>query len=229
MTTNHLTYIMIFTMTSFSALAAREQNDSYRFDFGVKCGMSGYSGDLCSNFFKQPGVTAGVKADYLFNSRYSAGANLSISTLSGKLSEGTFLAQSAPRQFKSTVYGFDGRFNFNFLSYGKSEAAYRRLSNWSPYLTVGAGIIAAHSNTATSVSPTIPMGVGVKYRVADRLNLAAEFVVTKTFTDRLDDVNLDDPLTIDSAFAKNTDWMSGLTIALSYEIGARCTTCHHID
>ncbi|MDE5844411.1 MAG: porin family protein [Muribaculaceae bacterium] len=227
MTINHLTYIMIMTMTSFSALTARGQNDTYRFDLGVKCGMSGYSGDLCSNFFKHPGINAGVKVDYLFNSRYSAGANLSISTLSGKTADGTFLPQSAPRQFKSVVYELDCRFNFNFMPYGKSVVAYRRLYNWTPYITAGVGVIASHSGSATSVSPVIPIGAGVRYRVADRLNLAAEFIVSKTFTDRLD--NVDDPLNIDSAFAKNTDWMSGLTIALSYEIGARCTTCHHID
>lgn len=216
-------------MTSFSALTARGQSDSYRFDLGVKCGMSGYSGDLCSNFFQHPGLSIGVKGDYLFNSRYSVGTNVTVSTLSGKLAGGDYMPQTAPRQFKSTVFGVDGRFNFNFMSYGKSDVAYRKLSNWTPYLTVGVGVIASHSGSATSVSPTIPMGVGVKYRVAERLNLSAEFVIAKTFTDRLDNVDLDDPMTIDSAFAKNTDWMSGLTIALSYEIGARCETCHHID
>lgn len=219
---------MLLTMTALSAPRTYAQDDTYRFDVGVRCGMSGYSGDLCSNFFKKPGVNVGVKADYLFNPRYSVGGTISLSTLSGKIDGNTFLPAPAPREFKSTAYSIDGRFNFNFLPYG-TGAPYEHLSSWTPYVSVGVGAVASHCGDNTSVAPAIPLGVGVRYRAAYRVNLSLEFTAIKTFTDKIDGKALDDPMTIDSAFAKNTDWMSALTFTVSYEIGRRCSTCHHID
>lgn len=228
MTIKHLILAMLLTMTALSAPFTYGQDDTYRFDVGVRCGMSGYSGDLCSNFFKQPGLNVGIKADYLFNPRYSVGAAVSLSTLSGKVDEKTFLPSTAPREFKSTACGIDGRFNFNFLPYG-TGAPYEHLSVWTPYLSAGIGAMVSHCGDNTTVSPSIPLGAGVRYRVADRVNLSVEFTAIKTFTDKIDGKALDDPMTIDSAFAKNTDWMSALTFTISYEIGRRCSTCHHID
>lgn len=228
MTINHLIPAMLLTMTAISAPRALGQDDTYRFDLGVRCGMSGYVGDLSSNFFKRPGVAAGIKADYLFNPRYSVGTTVSVSTLSGSIDDSKFMPSSAPRDFKSTAYGIDGRFNFNFLPYG-TGAPYEHLSVWTPYVSVGVGAVVARCGGDTSVAPSIPLGVGVRYRLAYRVNLSVEFTAIKTFTDKIDGKMLDDPMTIDSAFAKNTDWMSALSFTISYEIGRRCATCHHID
>lgn len=49
----------------------------------------------------------------------------------------------------------------------------------------------------------------------------------KTFTDKLDGPLLDDPHGIPSAFMKNTDWYSTLTLSISYEFSKRCATCHY--
>ena len=76
---------------------------------------------------------------------------------------------------------------------------------------------------------TIPMGIGVKYKANERLNLGLEFLMKKVFSDRLDGVALEDPYTIKSSFAKNTDWYSTLTLTISYDFSKRCAQCNYKD
>ena len=138
------------------------------------------------------------------------------------------LPDQAQYSFTSTVYDLGARFEFNFLPYGIGET-YKRLRRISPYLTLGVGLCMSSSGGTTSVAPTIPMGFGVKFKMAERWNLGAEFTMTKAFGDKLDGPVLNDLNGIKTAFYRNTDWFSRLTIGISYEFGKRCETCHYVD
>ena len=70
------------------------------------------------------------------------------------------------------------------------------------------------------------MGAGVKYKIGDRLNLAAEWRVHFTLSDKLD--GMTDPYGIKSSgIFKNTDCFSILQVALTYDFWAKCKTCHN--
>ena len=71
------------------------------------------------------------------------------------------------------------------------------------------------------------MGVGVKYKWKERLNLGLEFTMRKGFGDRLD--GLSDLNGIKSSFAKNTDWYSVFMFTITYEFSKRCKVCHYVD
>ena len=73
------------------------------------------------------------------------------------------------------------------------------------------------------------MGMGIKFKISQRVNLAAEFTMTKVFGDKVDGPVLNDLNMIKTAFYKDTDWYSRLTIGISYEFGERCETCHYVD
>ena len=73
----------------------------------------------------------------------------------------------------------------------------------------------------------IPIGGGVKFKVNPRLNLGVEFLMNKTFSDKLDSNDLSDPYLIKSSFAKNTDWYSTLTFTVTYEFSKRCRACNY--
>ena len=85
------------------------------------------------------------------------------------------------------------------------------------------------SGGTTSVAPNLPMGAGVKFKLSERVNLGAEFTMTKVFGDKVDGPLLSDLNTIKTSFYKNTDWYSRLTIGITYEFGKRCETCHYVD
>lgn len=204
--------------------------ESYKFDVGVGLGMSGYLGDANeSNLYKHPGFAANASLRYLFDSRWSLRAQLGMSGISGNTSEfENVLPDGAEYSFKSTVYDLGVRGECNFFAFGIGET-YKRLKRWSPFLAVGVGVSMAHTGDDNFVGFNIPIGVGVRYKISRRLNLSAEFSMTKVFSDNVDSKELSDLYQIKSSFLKNTDWYSTLTVGISYEFGPRCVTCNRID
>ena len=72
----------------------------------------------------------------------------------------------------------------------------------------------------------VPLGLGLKYKVAERLNLGVMWMMHLTGSDGLDDVS--DPYGIKSSgLFKNTDCYSTLQLTLTYDIWAKCKTCNN--
>ena len=136
------------------------------------------------------------------------------------------LPDAAQFRFSTTFFELSEMFEFNFFNYGMGER-YRKLKRWSPYITAGLGATVWTTDGFTGAAFTLPFGVGAKYKINRRLNLGLEFLMKKTFSDRLDGESLSDPHAIKSGFAKNTDWYSTLTVTLSYEFSKRCAACNY--
>ncbi len=219
--------ILFVALLSCKASTMSAQEESYKFDFGAQVGMSGYIGDASSSIFSHPGIAGGLSFRYLPDVRWALRTVLNVTSLSGNTVDmDDYLPGGAQYSFKSTVADLGERLEFNFFSYGIGET-YKRLRRWSPYLTVGFGFTFASCSGQTSFGVNIPMGVGVKYKIKERLNFGFEFLMTKVFSDKVD--QLSDLYQIQSSFIKNTDWYSNISVSLTYEFGKRCSTCHYVD
>lgn len=209
---------------------ATGQSAPDKFDIGAQLGMSGYIGDANrSNPFAHPGFDGEISMRYLPDTRWALRAVLSTFSLSGDTRDmSDVLPSGAAYSFSAQAYELSVRGEFNFLPYGIGET-YKRLRRWSPYLTVGVGAALSASGGSTTVVPTVPMGAGIKFKATPRLNLGLEFTMTKAFGDHIDGAELADLNGIKTAFYKNTDWYSRLTIGVSYEFGPRCETCHYVE
>lgn len=224
------TLTLVFVFSLMSVLPLIGQESKYKFDIGAGLGLSGYLGDANrSNPFKSTGFTAQADMRYIGDTRWAIRGVLSTLSLSGTTEgNGNVLPDGEILDFKSQVYELSVRGEFNFFAYGIGES-YKRLRRVSPYLTLGVGMAVASTGGNTYVSPTIPMGLGVKFKLRERLNLGVEWTMTKTFNDHFDSKDLADINDIKIKFYKNTDWYSRITIGLSYEFGERCETCHYVD
>lgn len=203
------------------------QAQEYRFEAGGALGMSGYLGDANNaNLLKKPGYVAGGLFRYIINSRMALKANLLTAKISGNSAN---LANTYPDAqtyaFSSQLYDLGAQFEFNFLNYGIGSK-YLKLKRFSPYLTLGLGATLA-TGDGDAFTLNVPMGVGVKYKLSERLNIGLEFTMRKTFSDELD--GLKDLNGITSGFAKNTDWYSFTMISITYEFSKRCRTCHYVE
>jgi len=213
-----------------AALSAIGQENPYKFDFGVALGMTGYLGDANnSSLLHSPGFTAEINSRYLLDSRWAFRAVLGVVSLKGNTADmDDVLPDMENYKFSSNVVDLGVRGEFNFLPYGIGET-YKALRRISPYVTFGIGASLAISDGSSAFAPNIPVGLGVKYKITRRMNISAEFTMTKVFGDKVDGKNLSDLNHIKTDFYKNTDWYSRLTIGFSYEFGERCTTCHYVD
>lgn len=223
-------FVVMLLWIAGTAGAAAQQVAPYKFDFGGGLGMSGYLGDAnTSNIFKHPGFTADLGARYILDTRWAFRASLSTMGLSGNTADmKDILPDGAEYSFTSQVWDLSVRGEFNFFGYGIGET-YKRLRRWSPYLALGIGVSMASSGGNTAVAPSLPMAFGIKFKLKERINLHAEFSMTKVFGDHVDGKDLADLNQIKTDFYKNTDWFSRFTIGISYEFGKRCETCHYVD
>ena len=217
-----LAVIMLMIATLMAA-----QAQEYRFEAGGAIGMSGYLGDANNaNLLKKPGYVAGGLFRYIINSRMALKANLLTAKISGNSAN---LANTYPDAqtyaFSSQLYDLGAQFEFNFLNYGIGSK-YLKLKRISPYLTLVVGATLA-TGDGDAFTLNVPMGVGVKYKLGERLNIGLEFTMRKTFSDELD--GLKDLNGITSGFAKNTDWYSFTMISITYEFSKRCRTCHYVE
>ncbi len=224
--------IAIAAVLSILPLRAGAQTDSesYRFDIGGGIGMSGYLGDANeSNLFHSPGFAANLQGRYLFNERTAIRAQLTGMSLRGNTADFDNVLPGG-RQYSFSAFAADLSFRgeFNFFPYGIGET-YRRLRRFTPFVAIGLGATLSAAGGSTAAALSLPMGAGVKYKLSQRLNLIADFTMTKVFGDRLDGPELADLTTIKSSFIKNTDWHSTLMVSLSYEFGPRCVVCNRKD
>lgn len=216
-------------ITAACAMSAYSQEIPYKYSAGLSIGMSGYAGDASSTIFSHPGFAADGTFRYQYDARWWFGGNFSVLTISGNTADVDGVRPGGIEySFKSTVFDLNGRVDFNFFPYGIGET-FKGLRRWTPYITAGVGVTLASCAGNLAVGPNIPLGVGLRYKPAERWNLSLEFTVTKVFNDHIDGPDLSDLTQIESSFIKNNDWYSRLSIGVSYEFGRRCETCHYVE
>lgn len=217
--------IVLMQMLVFGVAA-----QTYKFDVGAGVGMSGYLGDANkSNLFKHPGFAANATFRYIMNYRWAFKGSLTYAGLSGNSADyEDYFPGGESVKFNSNVAGILAQAEFNFLNYGIGYK-YKRLYRLVPYLTVGVGANVAKCSGNTAFAAEIPMGVGLKFKLKERINLGAEILMHKVFGDKLDNFTLDNLNGIKSSFLKNTDWYSTIMFTISFEFGKRCVQCHYVE
>ncbi len=211
----------------FAALSGLHAQE-YRYEFGPSLGVSGYLGDLNkSNMYKHPGLVAGGIFRYIANSRWAIKGDLLYTGLKGNSDDvQSKFPHDQHYSFSSSVIDLGGQVEFNFLHFG-SGPRYKNYKRISPYLTLGLGMSLAFTDGKTGVAMNLPMGVGLKYKLKERLNLGFEFTMRKCFGDNLD--GMSDLYGVKHSFAKNTDWYSVAMFTVTYEFSKRCVKCHYVD
>ncbi len=218
--------LFISLLMLFATLPAMAQ--LYKYEVGPTLGMTGYLGEANNgNLFKHPSFTIGGIFRYVHNSRWAFKANLNYANLRGdSMYDETWYPDGANYKISSSLIDLGLTAEFNFLNFGRGPA-YKKLKPITPYMVAGVGFVFAINNGHNQASFTIPLGIGVKYKFKDRLNLGFEFTMRKEFSDRIDGQS--DLFNIKHSFAKNTDWYSFAMFSVSYEFGKRCSKCNYIE
>ena len=165
---------------------------------------------------------------YNINFRWALKANLMWGQVSGK-TEGmeNVFPNNAQTSFNRSIMELGGQAEFNFFPYS-DKFDYAGAKRFSPYVLVGIGLTVAPGGGKTFASPNIPLGVGMKYKIKNRLNLGCEFSFRKLFGDGLEGKDmLDDPYGVKISALKNKDWYSFLLLSVTWDFGPRCRTCNN--
>jgi hypothetical protein len=133
--------------------------------------------------------------------------------------------------FGRNVFELGAQYECHFFAYG-TGAGYKDSRRIAPYLLGGLGLTYAPQPANHVFALNIPIGLGVKYKLAERINMGIEWTVRFTTSDRLDVTNasgliLDDPYGIESIGFKNKDSYSWLMLYVSYDMFPKYRKCNN--
>lgn len=237
-------YILCKLIFGSLILLLSNQLQAQQYELGFGLGGATYTGDIIRQIDpSQIGIQGTLFGRRNFDNAWSLRAGISISRLNATDSVSPIdpMAFARNSYFTGTVFEGAAVMEFHFLDY----LSYQSLNRYSPYGFVGLGYSLFSGdgrsymgdsgyNKYTVGTPVIPFGLGVKYKLKDRLFLAMEFGFRATFTDNLDRIAendiflsrfIEDPDTGDQilnpqAFnfgnSNDKDWYYFLGISLSY-------------
>jgi len=215
-----------------------------QYEVGVGLGGATYTGDIIRRIDPtQIGIHGTLFGRRNFDNAWSLRAGLSISRLNATDSVRPIDPMTMARNayFRGTLVEGAAVMEFHFLDY----LSYQSVSRYSPYGFMGLGYMffsgsgQSHAGDPDAGgyslgTPIIPFGLGIKYKLKERLILSMEFGFKPTFTDFLDKIDasenylprfIEDPDTaeqilnqqaLDFGNRNDKDWYYFLGLSLSY-------------
>lgn len=216
-----------------SVHGASAQELEYNMELGGMVGGSSYMGDANNIvLFKDMSMMGGVLARYNINPRMALKGDLAMGRINGTTKG---LDNKFPNKqhsvFSRNVFELGAQFEYSFFAYG-TGTGYKGSRRLAPYILGGVGLTYAPKPANHIVAMNIPLGVGVKYKAAKRLNVGAEWTMRFTTSDKLDVVStsgllLDDPYGIKGKGLKNKDCYSWLMVYVSYDMFPKYRKCNN--
>lgn len=229
--------LLAFVAAVMPAAISAQGEPEYRLEIGGAVGTMTYMGDLNGSPLASMKPMGAVVAKYKLNPRMAWTLDLGYGQLNGSSDKVKgWLPDKAehPMSFKTSVVDVQLRYEYNFWAFGTGRE-YHGAKRITPFITLGLGAVVGSAKATyagldprkeNTVAVQMPIGLGVKYKLATRLNLTAEWVVHFVATDKLD--TLTDPYEIRShGLFKNTDGLATLQLSLTYDLWERCRTCHN--
>lgn len=221
-------YLLFFIMMLGTVAPAGAQDDpEYRMEIGAGLGLGGYLGDFNGNLTKnlQPMASAVVRR--VFNPYMGLRLSVGHATMKGASADAeTYYPDYAaqPYTFENKLYDVSLAFEYNFWPYGTGRD-YRGAKRLVPFVFAGLGGTYVDTGDKGKMALNVPLGIGLKYKVAERVNLGLEWALHLAQSDELDGVK--DPYHIKSSgLFKNTDCYQALQLSLTYSFSAKCVTCN---
>lgn len=216
----------VFFLSAIPAIA-----QEYKHEIGGAAGTSFYMGDANkTRLFLRPGIAGGIVYRYNMNFHWAIKANLFAGNISGDTKySGNVFPHGQQTTFKRWFTDGGAQVEFNFFPYS-DQYGYLATRPYTPYLFAGVGATFAGGGSPF-FNANVPLGVGLKYKIKNRMNIGIEFSMRKLFGDDFDapqkkeEWNLNNPYGIESSFLKNKDWYSLTMIHLTWDFGLRNDPC----
>lgn len=237
----HTRILMVMLILFAAAVRVTAQDDvEYRMEIGAGAGGTAYLGDFNDGLFKGMQPAGAIVFRAIMNPYMAVRISGMYTKVKGDVKNvSTYFPELTPQgySFNNSLGDLSVTYEYNFLPYGTGHE-YRGAKKITPFVSLGLGMTYVnskggttdysqtntHSGSKSVVTGNVPLGVGVKYKIGDRLNLSLDWQVHFTFSDYIDGVK--DPYRIGSSgMFKNTDCYSTVMLALTYGFSPKCPNC----
>lgn len=206
----------------------RAQDDyQYRLEVGAGVGLVAYEGDLNGNILAHQQPMAAIVGRYNFDPYKDLRFNLGLGKLKGsndKVKTDYPDLDGKAYSFSNTLVDMSLVFEYNFWPYGTGWD-YRGARRLVPFIFGGLGVTFVKGDQKNVFTANVPLGIGAKYKINERMNIGVDWGIHFSLNDELDGVK--DPYGIKSSgLWKNQDCYSMLQVSFTYSFSAKCKTCN---
>lgn len=225
-------FCSLLLLTSVRSVQAQEE-DVYTREWGIGGGTMTLLSDTNAKLFGQSGMGTVATLRFVLSPRAAMATQLTYAQVKGQSSPSyNFYPYTVPQSishgmglaYHTHLFALSGQYELHFFPYGYRRG-YDNHRRWTPFLQIGAGF--AYSTAGQAFTMAFPLGVGVKYKIAPRLNFVLDWRMNFTASDKLD--GFDSPTTIKSDLMRNKDHYGQLLLTLTYDFMPVCPTCNKAD
>lgn len=224
MKTALLTVLLLVTALTSKA----QQDDEYLMEVGGGFGMMAYEGDFNGNILSNMQPAGAVILRRNLNPYMGFRLTGTFGKLKGDAADvQTYYPDDRLRSYKfsRTLTDVGITYEYNFWPYGTGRD-YRGAKRLTPFVLGGIGATYVSGGENNVFTANVPLGMGIKYKLKERINLGIEWRVHFSLSDKLDGVA--DPYNIKSSgLFKNTDCYSMFQLTLTYSFMSKCRTCNN--
>lgn len=222
--------LVTLLMLCATLTASAQQDDEYLMEIGGGVGMVSYQGDFNGK------ITSGMQpaGAIVWRRLLNPYMGFRVTGMMGKLNGDATRVETYYPDETTRAYSFDRSltdvsvtYEYNFWPYGTGRD-YRGAKRLTPFVFGGIGATYVSGGEKKVFTANVPIGLGIKYKLKERLNVGLEWSMHFSLSDELDGIA--DPYGIKSSGAfKNTDCYSGLMLTLTYSFKSKCRTCNNDD
>lgn len=222
--------LVTLLMLCATLTASAQQDDEYLMEIGGGVGMVSYQGDFNGK------ITSGMQpaGAIVWRRLLNPYMGFRVTGMMGKLKGDATRVETYYPDETTRAYSFDRSltdvsvtYEYNFWPYGTGRD-YRGAKRLTPLVFGGIGATYVSGGEKKVFTANVPIGLGIKYKLKERLNVGLEWSMHFSLSDELD--GMADPYGIKSSGAfKNTDCYSGLMLTLTYSFKSKCRTCNNDD
>ena len=222
--------LVTLLMLCATLTASAQQDDEYLMEIGGGVGMVSYQGDFNGK------ITSGMQpaGAIVWRRLLNPYMGFRVTGMMCKLKGDATRVETYYPDETTRAYSFDRSltdvsvtYEYNFWPYGTGRD-YRGAKRITPFVFGGIGATYVSGGEKKVFTANVPIGLGIKYKLKERLNVGLEWSMHFSLSDELDGIA--DPYGIKSSGAfKNTDCYSGLMLTLTYSFKSKCRTCNNDD
>lgn len=222
--------LVTLLMLCATLTASAQQDDEYLMEIGGGVGMVSYQGDFNGK------ITSGMQpaGAIVWRRLLNPYMGFRVTGMMGKLKGDATRVETYYPDETTRAYSFDRSltdisvtYEYNFWPYGTGRD-YRGAKRLTPFIFGGIGATYVSGGEKKVFTANVPIGLGIKYKLKERLNVGLEWSMHFSLSDELD--GMADPYGIKSSGAfKNTDCYSGLMLTFTYSFKSKCRTCNNDD
>lgn len=232
---------LLLLITAHPVSAQQEQALEYTKEVGVGLGLGYTLSDFHTSWPKDNKFSGEAIMRFVISPRMAVKTTLGVTGISGSTEGKRDFYPATPdptatppatstttdrliASASGAMIDLNALYELHFLPYGwyRNYLGHKRVT---PYLQFGAGFLYSTAGKAFTID--LPIGVGVKLKVARRLNLGLDWAFHFTPSDKLDAVS--NPTGINTSGFRGKDFYTKTMLTLTYDISPKCPTCNKAD